>query len=236
MTTTTPLPHVVLLPGMDGTDALFGPLCAALAGFATAQPVVLPHGGDQSYEQLLPHVLAAVAAAGPCLVLGWSFSGPLALLAAERRPDLVRGVILVATFVTPPMDWLPWVRPILRGPLWALVRVVRRLPLWLLRPSDDPLRVAKARIWREVPARVLAARARSLAVVDVRQTLRNCRTPLLYLQSTADRVVRRHHLARIHALRADVRVQTLPGGHFALFTAAGNAATAIHDFATSSHP
>ena len=225
----TPLP-LLLLPGMDGTDALLGPIAQALAPDVPTRAVTYPTRGGEDYERTLPLVRAAVAAVGPCAVLGWSFSGPLAIRIAAERPADVRAVVLAASFVTAPLPWLRWTGPLLCAPPFAVMRTLRRLPIWLLRPPADPLRRAKARIWREVPASTLVARARAIRGVDAQGELQRMRQPLLYLQSANDRVVGPHNLARIRQLCPDAQVATVPGDHFALFSAADVAATAIRRF------
>lgn len=224
---------LVLLPGMDGTDILFGPLLAGLPGWIRTTVVTYPTLGPNDYSALLPRVLAAIDALPACHVLGWSFSGPLALRAAAARPHRVRSVVLAASFVRAPLRWLPWVAPMIRGPVFGMVRVLRRLPLWLMRPASDPLRRAKARLWREVPARTLATRARAIAGIDVRHELRAAPQPLLYLAARQDRIVRAHNAAQIHRERPDLQLATTDGGHFALFSHAGEASAALGAFLAS---
>ena len=75
--------HLLLLPGMDGTGRLFGPLLRALP--PALSPVVVAYPVDQpyGYAELLPLVEAAAPAGAEFVVLGESFSGPLALLLAS---------------------------------------------------------------------------------------------------------------------------------------------------------
>ena len=61
-------------------------------------------------------------------VLGWSFSGPLALMLAEKEPQRTRGVILSASFIRPPLLFLPWVRFAIGTPLVIIIRLARRTP------------------------------------------------------------------------------------------------------------
>src|SRR5262245_11899688 len=95
--------HLLLLPGADGTGILFAPLLSALP--PALQPLVVRYPPDQplGYADLLPLVEEAVPASGDFLVLGESFSGPLALLLAARRPPGLRGVILCASFARNPL-------------------------------------------------------------------------------------------------------------------------------------
>ena len=87
------LPALLLLPGLDGTEVFFRPLCEALPTAVARRVVTYPEQGPNGYDDLYPRVVAAaetaVADGGPCDVLGWSFSGPLALRLAAERPDVV---------------------------------------------------------------------------------------------------------------------------------------------------
>ncbi len=107
---------VVLLPGLDGTEVLFRPLLGELRN--EAQVVEYPRAQPSSYSDLLPRVLDALPADEEYLLLGWSFSGPLALQAALTSPPGLRGVVLCASFVRKPLRSVPslarhFVRPLL---------------------------------------------------------------------------------------------------------------------------
>ena len=221
---------LVLLPGLDGTEVLFGPLLRALPAWLEPVVVRYPTDGGNGYADLQPLVDAAVGAEPECHVLGWSFGGALALRAARRHPDRVRGVVLASSFVLPPMPWLRWFGPLLGGSVVGAVRTLRRLPIWLGRAPDDPLRVAKARIWRQVPARTLAARVRAIRGLDARSDLRSCPAPLLYVAAADDGVVPEHNVAAVRAVRPDVRVVTVPGRHFAIWEQPAALAQAIRTF------
>ena len=77
--------HLLLLPGMDGTGRLFGPLAKALA--PTIKPVAVSYPTDQplGYNELLALIETSLPS-DPFVVVGESFSGPLALMLAARRP------------------------------------------------------------------------------------------------------------------------------------------------------
>jgi pimeloyl-[acyl-carrier protein] methyl ester esterase len=93
---------LVLLPGLDGTDVFFRPLLESLPEWITPMVVQFPTAGANEYSDLLRLVRSALAESTSCYVLGWSFSGPLALMLAAAEPAKVRGVILVSSFVRPP--------------------------------------------------------------------------------------------------------------------------------------
>jgi pimeloyl-ACP methyl ester carboxylesterase len=68
--------------------------------------VSYPGSRQHGYADLLEVVREKVAAVSKCNVLGWSFSGPLALMLAAAEPEKMRGVILSASFVRAPRSAL----------------------------------------------------------------------------------------------------------------------------------
>lgn len=221
---------LVLLPGLDGTEVFLRPLLAALPTGVRPVVITYPQAGDLGYPELLALIRREVAGLGEFYVLGWSFSGPLALMLAEAEPERVRGVILSATFVRAPHAWMPWGRSVLVGPVVWSWRALRRLPLWLFRPRGDPLRQAKTLTWRLISAGVLARRLRAIAGVDARGALRSCRAPVLYLAANDDRIVPPHCFEEIARERPSVALQTIPGRHLAMYTNPQPAAKVIVEF------
>jgi pimeloyl-[acyl-carrier protein] methyl ester esterase len=70
---------IVLLPGMDGTGALFEPLLGVIPACFSTQIVQYPPDRPLSYEQLLPLVREQVPVDRRLVLVAESFSGPLAL-------------------------------------------------------------------------------------------------------------------------------------------------------------
>lgn len=221
---------LVLLPGLDGTDVFFRPLRAVLPQAVRPVVVCFPTSGSNTYVDLLALVREAVAELPECYVLGWSFSGPLALMLAVAEPTKVRGVILSATFVRPPHPLLAWVRCAVSTPVMWTIRVSRRLPGWLGRAPTDHVRGAMAETWARVGSRVVAARVRALLTVDAREPLRRCRQPVLYLASSHDEVIPRRTVAEIVQVRPSVQVRTIEGRHLAMYTNPAAVAHVILEF------
>lgn len=221
---------LVLLPGLDGTGIFFEPLLQALPPWVRPVVVEYPTTGNNDYGELLAVIRRATQGMSEYHVLGWSFSGPLALMLAAAEPDRVCGVMLAATFVTPPYTWLPWTRWALVAPVVWSWRVMRRLPLWLFQPRTDSLRRAKAQTWNRIPARVLACRLQALAGVDAREALRGCSAPILQLASSHDLIVPRRNAEEIRFERSSVQTEIIPGRHLALYTHPSAAAQVIAEF------
>jgi pimeloyl-ACP methyl ester carboxylesterase len=176
----------------------------------------------------LPLVQASAAGAPDFFVLGWSFSGPLALMLDAREPRRTRGVILCSSFVRPPLPG--WLRLATVAPTVGLLRLARRAPSRLLGPRSKSLARARAMTWARVPSRVVAQRARAILGVDARDLLRRCGAPVLYLGASRDSIVSRRNAEDIARERPATQVATIEGHHLALFTNAGAAAETIATF------
>lgn len=217
---------LVLLPGLDGTDVFFRPLLAALPPWVTPIVVRYPPEGANGYEHLLDVAGEAVRDLSECWVLGWSFSGPLALELARRHGQRIRGVILCASFVRAPYPFLRWCRfAAVGGVLWS-IRVARRVPAFLSARQRSVWR-DKSETWSSVSADTLARRVRALLSVDVSETLRRCETPIVYLASSRDLIVPRRNAEEIVRLKPSTRVIVIDGPHMALYTNPQQAADAI---------
>jgi pimeloyl-ACP methyl ester carboxylesterase len=226
--------HLLLLPGMDGTGRLFAPLLKAL--HSSLSPIVVAYPPDKAYgyAELLPVVEAAVPAGSEFVVLGESFSGPLAVQLAAGRPSGLRGIILCASFGRSPFpELVKWFRALIL-PVWF-----RAIPRWLVcrallgRFQSPALGEMVETAVGEVLPSVLAVRARAIVTVDVSKLLRRCPVPVLYLSATEDRLVGRESLHYIRRVYPRVESLSLVGPHLLLQVAAEGAARAIHRFAAA---
>jgi pimeloyl-ACP methyl ester carboxylesterase len=218
---------LVLLPGLDGTDVFLRPLLRALPPQITPLVVQFPDYGANDYEHLIEIVRDAVRDLDAYWVLGWSFSGPLALRLAMDDRQRVRGVILCASFVRAPHPLLAWCRIAVVGPVYSVVRVARRMPSFLTRARRRETWNDKAETWARVSAGTLARRIRALLSVDARETLRRCDAAVVYLASSHDTVVPRRNAEEILRHRPTTQLIVLDGPHMALYTQPREAAEAI---------
>ncbi len=224
------LGSIVLLPGLDGTSFLFRPLLEHL----TLSPVVVdyPQALPNDYSDLLPTVIDALPSDRAYILLGWSFSGPLALMAAATRPAGLLGIVMCASFVQKPVFYLPsFVRQLARPSLFRYMARLTRVKALLSGYSTPALSTLVARAHASVPPEVMAQRVRATLTVDVQPELDSCHVPILYLGSTRDFVVPRRNARRILRSRADVRAVFIPGPHLALAVNPKEAASALGAFA-----
>ena len=158
---------LVLLPGMDGSDKLFEPLRAAAPRDVDTRTVCYPSGAANGYEDLLPLVRASLPRNRPFHLLGWSFSGPLALLAAAERPQMLRGVVLAASFVTRPVPYLPrWAHHLARPALFRLYPAASRMKALVGGYGTPAIRQLLAEAHAEAGPEALARRAAAALSID----------------------------------------------------------------------
>ena len=89
---------IVLLPGLDGTGKLFKPMMQFLPAWIKPVVVSYPEDKPYGYEDLKEIVYKAIPRECDFVILGESFSGPLAIMTAAEKPAGLLGVILCATF------------------------------------------------------------------------------------------------------------------------------------------
>jgi pimeloyl-ACP methyl ester carboxylesterase len=227
----TPSPVLVLLPGLDGTGKLFAEFLKVLDSSIGTLVVAYPEDIPMNYDQLEALVTAALPTDRPFVLLGESFSGPLAIRVAARRPEFLVGLVLCVTFASNPYSWVgAWARPLAKFlPLKSLPRWVRAPLMW---GSASPNRAPRQseRAMAGVSAMVIRQRIASLLAVDETAVLVHISAPTLVLCATRDRVVSKAATLTImcgiaHAQRVDI-----DGPHLLLQTCPKECAAAVLAF------
>lgn len=222
---------LVLLPGMDGTGELFGPLIAAIGPDIPTTVVSYPSTECLTYPELASLVGSRLPRE-PFVLLGESFSGPVAISLAATNPPGLQGVILSCSFASSPRPLASMAVPLLSLPLpvppsWSLA------PALLGTASTRELRAALAAVLAKVGNRVLRHRLGEAMRSDVRSSLARVRVPLLYLQASSDLVVPSACASQVQAVQPNARVQTVRGPHLLLQANPAESAKAIREFIAS---
>lgn len=211
------LPLVVILPGLDATGTQHAAFCAALHAQGIATTVIAyPVDRALDYAALDAFVRQALPATTPFVLLGESFSGPLALAIAAQPPPLLRGLILSTTFARSPWRSLRAVQALLyRAPVRLLPMTV--LSWWLLgRWSTPALRRELAVALALVDDDVLRTRAVAAIGVDHSAHAGRVAIPVLCLHARHDRLLpgfcQRHLSGLLHA----TAVRWVDGPHLLL--------------------
>lgn len=229
-TTRARLPRLVLLPGLHGTCELMSPFAAALGeGFET-QLLDYPRDRVLDHAALADWVKPQLPTDRPFVLLGESFSGPVAIRLAAEQPRRLQGVVLSTSFAASP-------RPGLRR-FAGLTRLVpaNAMPLsvftfWLLgRWTTPALRAEFAQVLAKVDADVLTERLVACLHVDVTTLLPEIRVPLLYLRARADRLVPAAAADIVARGVKDTRIVDFDAPHCLLQAIPAQAAKAVREF------
>jgi pimeloyl-ACP methyl ester carboxylesterase len=225
-----PLPILVLLPGLDGTGKLFGALVKELAGRLDTLVVGYPPDQCLGYDELAELVAAALPEDRRFVLLGESFSGPIAIRLAARAIPGLAGVILSASFVQNPFPRLKWARGL------AAYLPVKSLPRWVRAPlmwgSLSPSRATShmERAMTGVSSPVIRHRIAALLAVDESAALERITLPILVLRAGGDRVIGKSATRRIMALAPCAQLIAIDGPHLLLQACAPACADIIEEF------
>jgi pimeloyl-ACP methyl ester carboxylesterase len=231
---------LVLLPGLDGTGDLFAPFVEALGPGVDC--IVLRYPPDQplGYLELEAQVRAALPTDRPYVLLGESFSGPLAASLAASAPPGLCGLVMCVSFVRNPQPrlsrfsaLLPWL------PLHARVLTLlrrRTLGRFYTQALQDALAAAVGQV---APA-VLKARLRAVLAADAGAALAAVQAPVLVLQASDDRVVPAPATEALLRLQPEARHARFEAPHFLLLAqpqaTAAVVATFVRDSLASAGP
>ena len=226
----TKTPGLVLLPGMDGTGELFEPLLAQIGDRLATTVVRYPGDHFLDYDELAALVNRSLPEDRPFVILGESFSGPVAVKLAAARPDGLRGIVLGASFVSNP--W-PLMTPLLGlldltpvhffASTFGIVQLTGRF-------GNAEVRHRLDSALAQVRAAVLRARAREAATADVTDELSRIGCPSLYLRASEDAVVPKSAADRFAAVARSGSVDTITGPHCLLQCAPEPCAQVIERF------
>jgi pimeloyl-ACP methyl ester carboxylesterase len=213
---------------MDGTGTLFSDFISALPRGTEARVISYPPDRPMGYAELEAHVFRQLPS-HPFILVGESFSGPIAIAVAAAAPPQLRGVVLVCSFAKAPMPQLLGV-PVSYLPLW---RAPTRLAAAVLlgRYAKPSIRERLSGAMRKVSAQAWRSRLHAVLSVDVTGQLSAVKVPMLYLRASRDRVVRRSAWHLINRLLPSAQLSELEGPHFLLQAKPVESAARIAAFA-----
>ena len=218
---------IVLLPGMDGTGALFADFASALG----TKVVVASYPVDRAlgYAELEESVRRVLPANEPFILLGESFSGPIAISLASSRPPGLRALVLVCSFAKLPARFRS-LRAAAMLPFW-------RMPAWLIAEvmlGRFGTESARARLYdamQKVAPAVWRSRLDSMFEADARAKLAEVEVPILYLRATRDRAMPTSASRTISKTVPGARIVEMEGPHLLLQCKSEQAAAAVRRFA-----
>jgi len=224
---------LVILPGLDGTATMHAAFVeAARKWFDPISVVNYPTGKALNYAELETLVRASLPRER-FVLLGESFSGPIALSIATESPSNLVGLILSTTFARSPAPWLSLFAPLIRiAPIRAIPSSILS---WLLlgRWATEQVKAELQGALSAVSPAVLRARALTTLGVDVSSKLGKISVPALCLRATKDRLLSRAAVDRITSAIPRAAIVEVEGPHLLLQAAPLVCAEAVGNFAKS---
>jgi pimeloyl-[acyl-carrier protein] methyl ester esterase len=209
---------LVLLPGIDGTGKMFGPLIEQIPEGQDYQVIAYPTDKNYSYLELKEYVLAQLPADGAFYIVAESFAGPLSLMLSQSLADRLKGLVLVATFLTNPRPVLGTLtRPFIRD--WMMgMKPNKLLARFFVVGFDipDEMLVRALAFHETVPPSVVRHRLFQVFDVDVRSIYKECPVPVLHLYGKKDRLLLQGCARQMRRIRPDVPSIGIDGPHYLL--------------------
>lgn len=219
----------VLLPGMDGSGILFDDFMPALG----TKSIVVSYPPDLAlnYEQLESFVENKLPADEPYILVGESFSGPIAIRVGAKNPPALRAIVLVCTFAKLGRRRIPGFVQAMFSlfPFWRLPVSIGSAAL-LGRFNSAALQAKLSMAIAGVSPAVWRCRLRSVLEVDVTPQLQQIEVPILYLRASEDRVVPTAASELISRTNTRCAVVQIDGAHALLQTNPHECVSAIKEF------
>jgi pimeloyl-[acyl-carrier protein] methyl ester esterase len=210
--------HLVLLPGLDGTGELFSDFVAALPKTIITHTVSYPDHEFLPYVDLRPFVIAAIPRSEPFVLLGESFSSPLAVEFAATKPSNLAALIICSGFVSRPLGAWSSLAKVLA---WSWVFKLTT-PRFLVeyfgagRHAPQAL-IQKARqVRRSVSPKVMSGRTRQVLAYDARLGLAQVTVPILCVAGTEEHLLAKSCLREMMLIKPEMFVARVAGPHMLL--------------------
>jgi pimeloyl-ACP methyl ester carboxylesterase len=215
---------------MDGTGELFEPFVALIEERFYVKVVRYPATEPLGYAELEAVARAALPIEGPFIILGESFSGPIAISLAKSCSSQLKGIILCCSFARNPYPFLGNFRSLIDVlPVSKVPKAV--LNFFLLgKFSTTALRSALSLVIAQVSPAARRARIKAVLTANVSGMLASLTVPLLYLRASHDRVVPRKASEFISELNPGTTVVEIEAPHLLLQAAPATAIKAIGAF------
>lgn len=206
---------IVLLPGLDGTGLLFKPFLEILPKEVDTQIISYPPNLKLSYEELVDYVIKRLPDEDYILI-GESFSGPIAYQISLRNPKNLKSIIFVATFIENPRAFISKFSNLI--PLQIILAL--QVPDFLIRKillgqsiKENTINLFKQATERVSPE-ILAFRLRQIAKLSIKNQVSKIRAT--YIQASNDKLVPKKAISKFEKLFEQLDIIKISGEHFIL--------------------
>ena len=193
---------VVLLPGLHGSRTLFSSFIALAPSWARCRPMALPSAGGQSFDEVAEALLPELRPLEGFVLLGESYSGPIAARLADKLGQKVALLVLCN-----PLVEMPWrIHEGIAAPMIASPR----MPVWCaamaLSGGDRSIAQTALEEVRALPREILTRRLAAAFSATEEALASHLAPPLLGILGTSDRLV---SPSRSHAFLSRVLQSTV---------------------------
>ncbi len=207
---------------------MFSPIMPALSAY-DAQVVRLPDTRKQDYDILCEYVSEKLPNEDH-IIVAESFSGPIAAKLAVQHHENIRGIVFVATFLTPPRKSLLAVSRVFPVKLLAKLPMAKYFEkrLFLGKGANDELVTLFRKTISALDSQLIRSRLR--AVENLKVSLKKCTVPSIYLQATNDKLVPSTHSEEFDDFFTEIKIRPIQGPHFLLQAKPQESADEIRKF------
>jgi pimeloyl-ACP methyl ester carboxylesterase len=224
--------RIVLLPGLEGTGRLFDEFVTELPAGVEATVETYPTDQFLSYAGLQEMVTRSLPAEEPFVLLGESYSAPLAVRIAATKPTKLAGLILSSGFVYRPVGEWTALAEALAGPWIFRLNPPRLIAEYFAIGMDAPRALVHKgiEVWRSVSPEVISGRVREAMTCDARADLARTTVPILDLRGEDDHLLADACVTEMKRIRPDMSVVRVKASHMVLQRAAPQGARIVAEF------
>ena len=221
---------LVLLPGLDGSGQLFDDLIIQLHPTIAYQIIRYPNNPDLGYDELTDFVRSQLPLNKNIVLLGESFSGPIAIKLAALMGAQIKGLMLCCSFAANPRPALTFLPKILPDFAYKLAFSRSFLHLLLGQLASPKTHQSLKDVMQNLPLEVIKARLISVTHVNVTEQFRELALPMIYFRAQNDLLVPKKTAAYLQQLNSQIGIKEFQGTHFLLQTNPQETAAEIYRF------
>jgi pimeloyl-[acyl-carrier protein] methyl ester esterase len=208
----------IFLSGLDGSGELFASFLTEVSDYI--EPIIIPYPNNQklSYQELADYVYKKLPKDVEYYIIAESFSGPIGILVADRRPSGLKGLILVATFASSPFLKLSQI-------FIKLLDIFGKIPIpnfvinfFLLNGFNASMAITINKLIEKTGRIILIDRVKSVLTCDVTKQLEQISIPILAIQALQDRILPMSCIDKMVISCPKMIVSKIDAPHFVLQT------------------
>ena len=217
----------MLLPGLDGTGNLFSALLIELSEFE-CEVITLPAIGAQDYPSIVEQVKEKLPKDDFVLVAE-SFSGAIGTALAKEGLPQLKGIIFVASFLSPPKKLLVSFARFLPLKMLSKMPLARYFHKLLFLGSDANKQLVELFQQTILSLSLQIIKARLKSIQSLTESSEKLDLPAAYIQALSDRLVPAVKADEFNDRFKNLTIRSIEGPHFILQSKPAESAIAISE-------